>query len=145
MSNDYSPRALPLKGEDLEPNFQYAIDPVARAIVQDVYGLQVPKVVTCISRYYPAVEVYTRTTVLKTGQIKERTIREEERPASFLAFFSLKNQRKFTLDLAKVAEMRPFYADLQAEVDEKETRKIAKPKKEPKPKVKIDLSLLLGV
>lgn len=111
-SGGYKPLRLPAKGEDLEPGRQYALTPISRLVIEEMYGLKgVPTFVTCIHCRVAATRVTRIIENLETGHKTETVTIVEPQAATFSAFLSLKNRLKFTLDLERVRQAEAFYAD----------------------------------
>jgi len=141
--NPYAPLHLPKKGEDLQEGRQYILDPVARTIIVDVYGIQPPREIVCLSRKYSSRTIKTITTYHETQEVVTHEHVDEGRPPLFRAFMALNRIQKFTLDIEKVEQMRPFYKDSPKVNDFEQEEKTHKTKST---KVKshgvIDLKLL---
>lgn len=109
-SGGYKPLLLPEKAEDLLEGRQYALTPLARLILDEVYGLRgVPTIVECLHRKIAKTRVTTRTENLETGEIKEGITILSEQKATFKAFLGFKRVVKFELDLIKMGELAPYY------------------------------------
>lgn len=107
----YRPLILPRKGEDLIPDRQYALSPVARLVIEEMYGLKgVPTFVTCIRCKVAKTKVTRIIENLETGIVHKTEHIVEPQAATFSAFLSLRNRLVFTVDLDKVHELEPFYA-----------------------------------
>jgi hypothetical protein len=137
----YKPLHLPATGEELISGRQYYLSPVARVTIEEVYGLRgIPSVVECILAKRPRTRLCTTRTNLDTGEsFASRDIILEGQHETFVAFIKFKKHLKFTLDLAKIHELAPFYVDSDRVRDYETTDKVpAAPKQEKKP----DLSIL---
>lgn len=121
VTNDgYKPLKLPSTGEELQRGRQYYLSPVARTVIEEVYGLKgVPHIVECELAARPATLVERNTysirlvdgKVMRDKLLHSRVEENTEQLATFRAFIKFKNAYKFTIDLAKVRELEPFYAD----------------------------------
>lgn len=145
--NDFSPLKLPNDGSELLEGRQYLLDPTARAIIIDRFGIRPPKIVTCISRRYSGTEITTTTRNLDTGEIKVSSFINDARPETFQGFNNYKKIVKFDVDLRKVAEHRAAYADADLVADILNESSPEKVKKTSEKKTKItsleaDLALL---
>lgn len=114
------PLTLPKTGFELLSGRQYEIDPVARAVIVNEYGLQTPQIVECLHCQQDEKHVVMISTNKRTGEIKERSFIEPSREATFRAFFKHKKTAVFTLNLDKVTELRQFYVDAPVAPDEHE-------------------------
>ena len=114
MAEDgFRPMKLPKRGTDLLAGHQYVLDPVARTIIEEVYGLRnIPRSVECIQAQVLPKQIDTVTTCLLTG---ERTcgtpVRIEAKHSTFRIYWKYKSVETFTLDFDKLEELRPFYVD----------------------------------
>lgn len=141
----YKPLHLPRKGEDLIPDRQYALTPVARLVIEEMYGLKgVPTFVTCIRCKVAKTKVTRIIENLETGVVHKTEHIVEPQAATFSAFLSLRNRLVFTVDLDKVHELEPFYAKSPSIVKYEKTCELSghsaatSTKRTP---VKIDLSI----
>lgn len=109
----YKPLRLPATGEELLSGRQYYLSPVARVVIEEMYGLRgIPSVVECILAQRPRRSIRTISTNLDTGElISDREIVQDGQHATFVAFIKHKKHVKFTCDLAKVKELEPFYVE----------------------------------
>ena len=113
VTNDgFKPLPLPEKGEDLQQGRQYMLDPVARGAIEDMYGMAgVPAIIECLLAKRPATRIDSTSTNLETGEVRiSQPIFLPCQHETFRAFQAHKRHLKFTIDLARVHEMRPFYA-----------------------------------
>jgi len=141
--NSYKPLPLPKKGEDLKEDRQYILDPVARAIIVDVYGIQPPREIVCLSRKYSARTIKTITTYHETQEVVTHEHVDEGRPPLFRAFMELNRIQRFSLDIEKIESLKPFYVDSPKVKDFEEKKKTHKPRSNKvTAKGVIDLSLL---
>jgi hypothetical protein len=131
--NEFTPLKLPNDGADLHEGRQYLLDPTARAIIIDRFGIRPPKVITCLSKRYAATQIVSTTTNLETGEVKVSSIYNDARPETFQGFNGFKKIVKFDVDLRKVAEHRAAYEDADLVSDILGEGKPAT-KKEPKEK-----------
>ena len=107
--NKFVPLILPERGEDLIPGRQYALTPIARLILREEFCIQAPTIVECIHRRIAATEI---TTTRKNCETGETTTSTSSLPAQAATFRCMANRGKiltFTLDLAKLDELVPFY------------------------------------
>lgn len=108
----FKPLVLPSRGEDLMPGRQYALTPLARLMIEDIYGIAgVPTIVECIRRKVPAQEVTISTKNLETGEVRVRTEVHEFQPESFRAFNAYKRILKFSFSVDLLVEREAMYAD----------------------------------
>jgi len=130
---------LPHRGELLQPGYQYRIPPLARAMVRDEYGFQIPEVCICLHKKSSETIITTFIANVDEGTVLETTQRNEARLATFY-FYSHARKTLFTLDCAVVhdAEQRRRDAEKVKEAHEKAT---PKPKKT-KEVVFVDLAAL---
>lgn len=126
--NLYRPLHLPAKGEDLQEGRQYILDPIARAIIVDTYGLQPPREIVCLSRKYSARTIKTITTYHETQEVVTHEHVDEGRPPLFRAFMALNRIQKFTLDMEKIEALKPFYVDSPKVKDFEQEEKTHKPR-----------------
>lgn len=106
-SDGFKPLCLPERGEDLQEGRQYVLTPLARLILVEEFGLAgLPRVVECIHRRVFATRLTTVSENLETKVSKTSVI---DLPAQDASFRYGKN--KFVLDLAKLVDLAPFYAD----------------------------------
>lgn len=143
----FVPLKLPKDGEDLLPGRQYEIDPVARAVIFNHFGIITPKFVECIRCKLPARKI-TMTVEYADGRPSKTTSYEEpSQEATFRAFYKYKRIAVFTVDLTVVEFQRQFYQDAPLEVaeDEDETpkKKSTREKKERPIKMTISTDELL--
>lgn len=144
----FMPLALPARGELLIPGRQYLVDPVARAVCIDRFGIRPPKFVECLHNAACARTI-TSVTTFADGRPSVTTITEcPAREATFRAFYKHRRIDVFLLNLDMVESLRQFYADADVasdqdyERDEPTTARVARVKK---PVEKIDLTLLLSL
>lgn len=141
--NPYSPLHLPQKGEDLQEGRQYILDPISRAVIVDMYGIQPPREIVCLSKKYSSRTIKTITTYHDTQEVVMHEFTDEGRPPLFRAFMALNRILKFTIDIEKVEELKPFYKDSPKVKDFEREEKQHKPKStKVKSTAVIDLSLL---
>ena len=108
----YRPLPLPSRGEALEHDRQYALSPISRLVIEEVYGLRgIPTFVKCLRCRVARTRVTHVIENLETGQVHRTVTEVPEQDALFEAFISVKNRVKFTLDLPRVREAEAFYAD----------------------------------
>lgn len=108
----FRPLPLPARGEDLLPGRQYYLNPLARLVVSDVYGLRgLPSVIECLAKKVSPTRIETITTNLATGQVSRREHLLPEQAACFRVFGGPNRIIKFNLDLEHVEARKPFYAD----------------------------------
>ncbi len=108
----YRPLPLPSRGEALEHGRQYALSPISRLVIEEVYGLRgIPTFVTCLRCRVARTRVTHVIENLETGQVHRSVTEVPEQDALFEAYFSVKNRVKFTIDLPRVREAEAFYAD----------------------------------
>lgn len=138
----YKPLRLPATGDELLSGRQYYLSPVARVVIEEMYGLRgIPSVVECLLAKRPRRSIRTVSTNLDTGiVISDREVLQDEQHATFVAFIKHKKHVKFTCDLTKVKDLEPFYVDSDRVSDYEKTDtvgpKVAKVEKLP------DLSIL---
>lgn len=110
-ADGFKPLLLPLTGEELQPGRQYLLTPVARVILEEVYGLfNIPTVVECLHAKRPATIVRSITQNAETGKVISTSVMEVEgREATFRAFLSKGKHVVFCLSLEKMEELVPFY------------------------------------
>lgn len=133
------PKELPSKGEDLMPGYQYELDPAARRMIDDMFGIKgVPTYVECIKKYCSPCERYCRTTNLVTGAVFESTMQEPEQLATFRAYLGGTRLATFTLDLPALAKARAalvpadFVGDRYDNTDERPDSRKVKADKAPR-------------
>lgn len=114
----FIPLRLPKTGFDLIPGRQYEIDPVARAVIINEYGLQTPQIVECLHRQEDEREIRTLTTNKRTGVVSETLSVAPAREATFRAFFKYKKCAVFTINIEVVENLRQFYVDAPKAPDE---------------------------
>lgn len=131
--NRFIPHTLPKSGFDLIEGFQYVLSPVARSVIDDVYGIKnVPKYVECVRSQRDEVEFFSRQTNLRTGEVIERSFVQEGCQAVFRGLTGNKKFVKFELDLEFVHERAAAYAtgdDADATLLLKEVKKEYQEKK----------------
>lgn len=109
---DFRPLILPEKGEQLERGRQYVLTPLARLILQEKYGLfGVPTVVECIQHKVARTLVQVMRTNLDTGKSTYSIQELPGQEATFRVFLGVGRVLKFEVDLVKLEEFAPFYAD----------------------------------
>jgi hypothetical protein len=110
---DFRPMVLPERGEQLEKGRQYVLTPLARLILQEKYGIcGVPTIVECILIKTPPMRVEVLRTNLETNKSQYSIIESEGQEATFRVFMGVgRPSLKFEIDLLKLAEFAPFYAD----------------------------------
>lgn len=109
-TDGFRPLILPATSEELLEGRQYALTPLVRLILKEVYSLvNVPTIVECFRRKVAASETYTRYTNLETKQVIEHTTQQPGQAACFRAFLGYGRIVKFELDLVKLEELAPFY------------------------------------
>ena len=107
----FVPLSLPKDGEDLISGRQYEIDPVARAVIYNHYGVKTPRFVECINAKSPGRTVTIHTEYADKRPTKDIVHVYPEVDATFRAFFKYKKIAKFTLDLTVVEYQRQFYKE----------------------------------
>lgn len=144
----YHPLRLPAKGEELIVDRQYALTPVSRLVIEEMYGLKnVPTFVTCIKIKVAKTRVTRIIENLETGEVFKSIQDVEPQEATFTAFLSLRNRMLFTLDLARVKQAEAIYADSPKLTKYEESDELAKPTKKTatgkptKVRVPVDLSI----
>lgn len=111
-ASGYKPLRLPARGEDLEPGRQYALSPVSRLVIEEMYGLKgVPTFVTCIHCRVAPTKVTHIIENLETGHKHETVTKVDAQEACFSAFLTVRNRLRFTLDLERVRQAEAFYAE----------------------------------
>lgn len=140
----FIPLHLPKSGLDLISGRQYVIDPVARAVIVNEFGIQTPQIVECLHSQQDEKNVVITSTNIRTGEVKIVSFVEPAREATFRAFYKYKKTDVFTLDLAKVESLRSFYVDAPVAHDDKEcsTRQNKGDSVKTKKKVVFDAALL---
>lgn len=142
LSHDgFKPLPLPVRGEELTSGRQYYLDAIARKTVEEVYGLRgLPAVIECIHPKREATQIISFTKIVRTGRIGKKSVVDlPAQDATFRAFQGGKVWHRFTIDLERVQELRPYYAEAHKVSDEEKRVvliKAAKPRKAP------DLSIL---
>lgn len=107
----YKPLILPERGEELQQGRQYALTPLVRLILHEVYGLSnIPTIVECLHPKVAATQVVTSRTNLETGQVTVASYTIEPQAATFRVFLALGRILKFEVDLVKIIELAPFYS-----------------------------------
>ena len=107
----FVPLSLPKDGEDLISGRQYEIDPVARAVIYNHYGVKTPRFVECINAKSPGRTVTIHTEYADKRPTKDIVHVYPEVDATFRAFFKYKKTAVFTLDLTVVEYQRQFYKE----------------------------------
>jgi hypothetical protein len=101
------PKELPLRGEDLMPGYQYELDPAARRVIADVFGINnVPTYVECIRKRVAGCRRTSITENLETGEVHTSVITEPEQLAAFRAHMGNTKLVIFTLDLPSLQAAR---------------------------------------
>ena len=131
---------LPHRGELLQPGYQYHIPPIARAMVRDEYGFQIPEVCICMHKKAGETIITTIVANVDEGTVYESVQRNEARPATFY-FYARGKKTLFTLDCVAVHDAVQRRRDAEKVRDENETKAPKAPKAK-KPEVKIDLAWL---
>jgi len=116
----FIPLSLPKDSEDLLSGRQYEIDPVARAVIYNHYGIKTPRFVECLNAKSPARTVTIHTEYADKRPTKDVIQVYPEVDATFRAFFKHKKIARFTLDLTVVEYQRQFYVDAPLAPDEED-------------------------
>jgi len=107
----FVPLKLPKTGEELLEGRQYEIDPVARAVIFDKFGIRPPKFVECIHSK-SCQRTVTSVTTYADGRPSVTSVMEiPGRQETFRAFYKYKRVAVFQCDLAVVEDLRQFYVD----------------------------------
>lgn len=140
----FVPLVLPKRGEDLVAGRQYLIDPVARAVCIDRFGIRPPKYVECIHNAACARTI-TQVTTFADGRPSITTIMEcPAREATFRAFYKHRRIDTFLLNIETVESLRQFYQDTHVADDqdyETTTKRATTVKAPVRAKVVVDLSM----
>jgi hypothetical protein len=130
---------LPHRGELLQPGYQYIIPPIARAMVRDEYGFQIPEVCICMHKKTGETIITTIVANVDEATVTSTTTRNEARSATFY-FYARHKKTLFTLDCERVHDAVLRTRDAE-KVKEEHEKAAPKPKKA-KEVVFVDLSAL---
>ena len=137
----YQPKELPLRGEDLMPGFQYELDPAARRVIADLFGIVgISTYIECIKKRSPSVRRTCITENLETGVKHTSVHTEPEQLATFRGYLGNKKLTVFTLDLPSLQARRNAMVEADMFKEDTYTRSDERPqvrKKEPR-KTKIN-------
>lgn len=136
----YKPLRLPATGEELLSGRQYYLSPVSRVCIEETYGLRnVPAIVECVFAKRPQTSIVTIRTNMDTGEVVERApVVLERQHETFRAFIKRGSVMRFTVDIARVRELEPFYVEADRVSDYEKTDEHAPKKVDKTP----DLSIL---
>src|SRR5690606_26286682 len=108
----FKPLPLPRKGEDLEQGRQYMLSPLARLIIDEVFGYRgVPTYVECLRKKVARTRITTTTENLETGEVKTSSMELEAQVETFRAFMAYKRVLKFSIDLERLHSSEGIYAN----------------------------------
>lgn len=110
-ADGFKPLPLPATGEELQPGRQYLLTPIARLILDEVYGLRgIPTCVECLHARRPETNIRSMTEDVETGKIiATNVVNVPAREATFRAFLGKGKIVRFEVSLKKMEEMVPFY------------------------------------
>jgi hypothetical protein len=137
----FVPLKLPKTGEELLEGRQYEIDPVARAVIIEKYGIRPPRFVECIRTKQPERTVTTITEYADQRPRRVSTVQIPAQDETFRAFFKYKKTALFTIDLLVVEHMRPFYVDAPVEPDAEDDEGYKPKSKKKEEKTKLEFSM----
>ena len=130
---------LPHTGSLLQPGYQYIIPPLARAMVRDEYGFQIPEVCVCMHKKTGEIVVTTIVANVDEATVNVTTQRCEARTATFY-FYARHKKTLFTLDCERVRDA--ILRNRDAEKVKEEHEKSAPKQKKAKEVVFVDLATL---
>lgn len=107
-ADGFRPLRLPLRGEDLQPGRQYYLSPVARAIIDEVFGIRgLPSIIECLRCRVAKTRMTVTTFNYETGKEVTKVTELDGQDAAFHVRGGIVN--KFTLDLVEVAKRQEMY------------------------------------
>lgn len=107
-ADGFKPLPLPSRGEDLYPGRQYYLSPIARTLIDEVFGIRgLPSIVECLHKRVPPTRMTVTSENLETGATRTQVTILDSQDATFRVQGGIGS--KFTIDLAVLAERNEQY------------------------------------